>query len=234
VIELSGISRDFEVGSKPVHALRGITLSVADGEYLSIMGPSGSGKSTLLNIIGCLDRPSSGSYRLDGREVARLDERDLTLVRRHKIGFIFQAFHLVPRLTAAENVELPMVFAGIDRAERARRAEQVLSGVGLSERADHRPEQLSGGERQRVAIARAVVLGPSVLLADEPTGNLDRQSGREVLAVLEGMNANGLTLVVVTHDPDIGGRARRLVRLADGEIVEERSSLGAAGAAVSS
>ena len=217
-----------------MHALRGINLSVADGEYLSIMGPSGSGKSTLLNIIGCLDRPSSGSYRLDGREVARLDEQDLTLVRRHKIGFIFQAFHLVPRLTAAENVELPMVFAGIDRAERARRAKRVLSGVGLSERADHRPEQLSGGERQRVAIARAVVLGPSVLLADEPTGNLDRQSGREVLAVLEGMNADGLTLVVVTHDPDIGGRARRLVRLADGEIVEERSSLGAEGAAVSS
>jgi putative ABC transport system ATP-binding protein len=234
VIELSGISRDYEVGSRPVHALRGINLSVADGEYLSIMGPSGSGKSTLLNIIGCLDRPSSGSYRLDGREVARLDEQDLTLVRRHKIGFIFQAFHLVPRLTAAENVELPMVFAGIDRAERARRAKRVLSGVGLSERADHRPEQLSGGERQRVAIARAVVLGPSVLLADEPTGNLDRQSGREVLAVLEGMNADGLTLVVVTHDPDIGGRARRLVRLADGEIVEERSSLGAEGAAVSS
>jgi putative ABC transport system ATP-binding protein len=234
VIELSGISRDYEVGSRPVHALRGINLSVADGEYLSIMGPSGSGKSTLLNIIGCLDRPSSGSYRLDGREVARLDEQDLTLVRRHKIGFIFQAFHLVPRLTAAENVELPMVFAGIDRAERARRAKRVLSGVGLSERADHRPEQLSGGERQRVAIARAVVMGPSVLLADEPTGNLDRQSGREVLAVLEGMNADGLTLVVVTHDPDIGGRARRLVRLADGEIVEERSSLGAEGAAVSS
>ena len=234
MIDLSGISRDYEVGSRPVHALRGINLSVADGEYLSIMGPSGSGKSTLLNIIGCLDRPSSGSYRLDGREVARLDEQDLTLVRRHKIGFIFQAFHLVPRLTAAENVELPMVFAGIDRAERARRAKRVLSGVGLSERADHRPEQLSGGERQRVAIARAVVLGPSVLLADEPTGNLDRQSGREVLAVLEGMNADGLTLVVVTHDPDIGGRARRLVRLADGEIVEERSSLGAEGAAVSS
>ena len=234
MIELSGISRDFEVGSRPVHALRGITLSVADGEYLSIMGPSGSGKSTLLNIIGCLDRPSSGSYRLDGREVASLDEHDLTLVRRHKIGFIFQAFHLVPRLTAAENVELPMVFAGVERAERARRVKQALSGVGLSERAEHRPEQLSGGERQRVAIARAVVLGPSVLLADEPTGNLDRQSGREVLAVLEGMNANGLTLVVVTHDPDIGGRARRLVRLADGEIVEERSSLGAAGAAVSS
>ena len=233
MIELSGISRDFEVGSRPVHALRGITLSVADGEYLSIMGPSGSGKSTLLNIIGCLDRPSSGSYRLDGREVASLDEHDLTLVRRHKIGFIFQAFHLVPRLTAAENVELPMVFAGVERAERARRVKQALSGVGLSERAEHRPEQLSGGERQRVAIARAVVLGPSVLLADEPTGNLDRQSGREVLAVLEGMNANGLTLVIVTHDPDIGGRARRLVRLADGEIVEERSSLGAAGAAVS-
>jgi putative ABC transport system ATP-binding protein len=233
VIELSSISRDFEVGSRPVHALRGINLSVADGEYLSIMGPSGSGKSTLLNIIGCLDRPSSGSYRLDGREVARLDEHDLTLVRRHKIGFIFQAFHLVPRLTAAENVELPMVFAGIERAERARRVKRVLSGVGLSERADHRPEQLSGGERQRVAIARAVVMGPSVLLADEPTGNLDRQSGREVLAVLEGMNADGLTLVVVTHDPDIGSRARRLVRLADGEIVEERSALGAEGAGVS-
>jgi putative ABC transport system ATP-binding protein len=222
VIELSGVTRVFEVGGRPVHALRGIDLVVPDGEYLSVMGPSGSGKSTLLNLLGCLDRPTSGSYRLDGQEVGELDDLALSRIRRHKIGFVFQAFHMVPRLTAKGNVELPMVFAGVAPEERARRAEAALTAVGLRERMDHRPDQLSGGERQRAAIARAVVMGPTLLLADEPTGNLDSVSGGEVFALLEKMNAGGLTLVVVTHDPALGRRARRQVRMADGAIVEER------------
>ena len=222
MIELRDITREYEVGGRPVRALRGVTLTIPDGAYLSIMGPSGSGKSTLPNVIGCLDRPSFGSYRLDGQEVAELDEGALSRIRRYKIGFIFQAFHLVPRLTAAGNVELPMIFAGVDRHERARRVADALRAVGLSDRAHHRPDQLSGGERQRVAIARAVVMGPSVLLADEPTGNLDSVSGREIVQVLEQMNQSGLTLLVVTHDPLIGHRARRLVRLADGAVIEDK------------
>lgn len=222
MIELQNVSRDYEVGGQPVHALQGVTLTVADGDYVSIMGPSGSGKSTLLNIAGCLDRPSAGSYLLDGQEVARLDEGALSRIRRHKIGFIFQAFHLVPRLTAAGNVELPMVFAGIERAERGQRVAKALRAVGLSDRAHHRPDQLSAGQRQRVAIARAVVMGPSVLLADEPTGNLDTVSGGEIVGLLEKMNADGLTLLVVTHDPDIGRKARRRIRLADGAVVEDK------------
>jgi putative ABC transport system ATP-binding protein len=222
VIELRGVTRVFEVGGRPVHALRAIDLVVPDGEYLSVMGPSGSGKSTLLNLVGCLDRPTAGSYRLDGHEVGELDDLALSRIRRHKIGFVFQAFHMVPRLTARGNVELPMVFAGVPPEERARRAEAALSSVGLGERTDHRPDQLSGGERQRAAIARAVVMGPTLLLADEPTGNLDSVSGGEVIALLEDMNAGGLTLVVVTHDATLGRRARRQVRMADGAIVEER------------
>ena len=222
MIELRGLTRVFEVGGRPVHALRGIDLAVADGEYLSVMGPSGSGKSTLLNLLGCLDRPTSGTYRLDGQDVSELDDREMSRVRRHKIGFVFQAFHMVPRLTAKGNVELPMVFAGVPPEERSRRAGAALSSVGLHERMDHRPDQLSGGERQRAAIARAMVMGPSLLLADEPTGNLDSVSGGEVIALLEAMNAGGLTLVVVTHDAVLGGRARRQIRMADGAVVEER------------
>ena len=222
MIELVGITRSFEVGGRPVHALRGIDLVVPDGEYLSVMGPSGSGKSTLLNLLGCLDRPTSGSYRLDGRDVSELDDLDMSRIRRHKIGFVFQAFHMVPRLTAKGNVELPMVFAGVPPEERARRAEAALAAVGLDERLDHRPDQLSGGERQRAAIARAMVMGPTLLLADEPTGNLDSVSGGEVIALLEAMNERGLTLVVVTHDAALGGRARRQVRMADGAVVEDR------------
>jgi putative ABC transport system ATP-binding protein len=221
VIELTGLSRTYLVGDRPVHALRDVTLTVPDGDYLSVMGPSGSGKSTLLNVLGCLDRPDAGSYRLDGREVARLTDAELTLVRRHRIGFVFQTFHLVPRLSALGNVELPMIFAGVEKAERAERAKKALDAVGLSPRAEHRPEQLSGGERQRVAIARAVVMGPSILLADEPTGNLDTASGGEIVRLLESMNTGGLTLVVVTHAPAIGGRARHRVRLVDGAVVEE-------------
>jgi len=221
VIELEGLSRTYVVGGRPVHALRDVTLAFPGGDYVSVMGPSGSGKSTLLNVLGCLDRPDSGSYRLDRREVARLSEAELTLLRRHRIGFVFQTFHLVPRLTALGNVELPMVFAGVERSERTERAKKALDAVGLTPRAEHRPEQLSGGERQRVAMARAVVMGPSILLADEPTGNLDTASGAEIVKLLESMNAGGLTLVVVSHDPAIGGRARHRVRLVDGAVAEE-------------
>lgn len=219
MIALAGIARTFQVGGRPVRALRDLTLRIDPGEYLSIMGPSGSGKSTLLNILGCLDRPTAGSYKFEGRETANLDEIDLSLIRRHKIGFVFQFFHLVPRLTAAENVELPMIFASVDPAERRERAAAALAAVGLLPRAGHRPDQLSGGERQRVAIARATVLSPAILLADEPTGNLDSGSGGEIIHLLESMNARGLTLVIVTHDPLIGGRARRRIRLADGLLV---------------
>ena len=219
MISLSGITRTYEVGGRPVYALRAIDLEVPDGDYLSIMGPSGSGKSTLLNILGCLDRPTSGSYRLDGREVSGLSDQELALVRRHKIGFVFQVFHLVPRLTALDNVALPLLFAGKSPRERTDRASRAIAAVGLSDRAGHRPDQLSGGERQRVAIARATVMGPSILLADEPTGNLDTKSGREVIELIERMNAAGLTLIVVTHDPSIGSRSRRQLRLVDGAAV---------------
>lgn len=222
MIELAALDRTFLVGGRPVHALRAIDLKIASGEYVSIMGASGSGKSTLLNILGCLDRPTAGSYRIGGQETAKLEESELSRLRRHQIGFVFQFFHLVPRLTAAANVELPMVFAGIPPQERAARASQVLETVGLSARANHRPDQLSGGEQQRVAIARAVVMNPALLLADEPTGNLDSASGREIVSLIEGMNERGLTLIVVTHDPQIGGRARRQIHLSDGRIVADR------------
>jgi putative ABC transport system ATP-binding protein len=219
MIRLQGISRTFEVGGEPVHALVDVDEAIAAGDYLAIMGPSGSGKSTLLHILGCLDRPDRGTYELLGRDVSRLDESELSLVRRHTIGFVFQFFHLVPRLTALENVELPMVFAGLEPRERRDRAMARLRAVGLEPRAPHRPDQLSGGERQRVALARATVLDPKVVLADEPTGNLDTASGRHVLELLEQMNAQGLTLVVVTHDPAVARRARRLLVLHDGRIV---------------
>jgi putative ABC transport system ATP-binding protein len=227
VITLVGVSRTFLVGGRPVHALRGINLAIARGEYVSIMGPSGSGKSTLLNVLGCLDRPDAGSYRLQDQETAQMNETELSRVRRFQIGFVFQSFHLIPRLTAAENVELPMVFAGVEPEERRRRIARSLEAVGLTSRADHRPDQLSGGERQRVAIARAVVMEPAILLADEPTGNLDSASGREIVQLIEQMNARGLTLIVVTHDPDIGGRAHRRIRLADGQVVADEATSSA-------
>ena len=221
MIELETIERDFVVGDSVVRALHGVSLTIPDGDYCSIMGPSGSGKSTLLNILGCLDRPTSGTYRLDGVDVASLDDDGLSAIRGHRIGFVFQFYHLVPRLTAAANVELPMIFAGVERRERAERVSRALASVGLTARARHLSEQLSGGERQRVALARAVVMGPSILLADEPTGNLDSAAGAEIVALLEGMNARGLTLIVVTHDPDVGRRARHRLRLVDGAIAEE-------------
>jgi putative ABC transport system ATP-binding protein len=227
VIALRDLTRHFRVGEGIVRALQGVTLDIPDGDYAAIMGPSGSGKSTLLHILGCLDRPTSGSYALDGREVGTLPERDLAEVRGRRIGFVFQFFHLVPRLSAAGNVELPMILAGVPPTERRARAAKALAAVGLTERADHRPDQLSGGQRQRVAIARATVMGPSILLADEPTGNLDRASGAEIVDLLERMNAAGLTLVVVTHDPEIGGRARRVIRLVDGRVAYDGPPAGA-------
>jgi putative ABC transport system ATP-binding protein len=231
MIALRGVGRDYQVGSESVHALRDVDLVIEDGEYVAIMGPSGSGKSTLLNVLGCLDRPTSGAYLLDGRDVGSLADRDLSQIRAHTIGFVFQSFHLVPRLTAAGNVELPLVFAGAPPAERRARVDAALAAVGLSGRAHHLPDQLSGGERQRVAIARAIVMEPSILLADEPTGNLDRTSGRDIVALLESLNAHGLTLLVVTHDPDLGRRARRLVRLVDGAVAtDERAPAGSSAA----
>jgi len=218
VIELVGLSRHFRVGDQIVRALQDVNLTVPGGDYLALMGPSGSGKSTLLHILGCLDRPTAGTYVLDGREVGSLPESALAEVRSRKIGFVFQFFHLVPRLTAAGNVELPMVLAGIRPAERRERVAAALKSVGLTDRAAHRPDQLSGGQRQRVAIARATVMGPSILLADEPTGNLDRASGHEIIELIESMNRAGLTLVVVTHDPEVGQRARHILKLVDGRI----------------
>jgi putative ABC transport system ATP-binding protein len=219
VIRLEHVVRVFAVGETEVCALDDVSEHVRSGEHVAIMGPSGSGKSTLLNVIGCLDRPTAGRYVLDGREVSGLDDGELTIVRRHLIGFVFQSFHLVPRLTATENVELPMVFAGVARDERRRRVAAELAGVGLGARAHHRPEQLSGGERQRVAIARAMVMRPRVLLADEPTGNLDTRSGQQVLDLLDRLQAGGLTLIVVTHDPNVARRADRVILMTDGRIV---------------
>jgi putative ABC transport system ATP-binding protein len=221
VIELRGLTRHFRVGDQTVQALQDVSLVIPDGDYLALMGPSGSGKSTLLHLLGCLDRPNSGSYILDGREVGSLPEGELAEIRSRKIGFVFQFFHLVPRLTAAGNVELPMILAGIRPAERRARVAKALAAVGLTDRASHRPDQLSGGQRQRVAIARATVMGPSILLADEPTGNLDRASGREIIELIERMNRDGLTVVVVTHDPEVGGRARHILKLVDGRIASD-------------
>ena len=224
MIRLEGVSRVFELGEHKVNALVDITEEINAGAYVAIMGPSGSGKSTLLNILGCLDRPTSGDYSLEGRNVSGLRDDELAQVRRHKIGFVFQEMHLVPRLTAASNVELPMVFAGIPRSERRRRVREALHAVGLEERATHRPDQLSGGERQRVAIARATIMGPKLLLADEPTGNLDSASGSQVLDVLERMHQEGITIVLVTHDPTVASRADRVLVFADGRIVRRASS----------
>ncbi len=224
MIRLEGIERAYRVGGQLVRALAGVDLEIAAGEYVSVMGPSGSGKSTLLHILGLLDRPTAGRHLLDGRDVTGLDEEARACLRRETIGFVFQFFHLVPRLNALENVELPMQIAGLAPAERRARAEAALAAVGLADRARHRPDQLSGGQRQRVAIARATVMRPRLILADEPTGNLDRASGREVVELLERMHRErGITLVVVTHDPELGGRARRRLHMRDGRIREEES-----------
>ncbi|HHH39721.1 MAG TPA: ABC transporter ATP-binding protein [Sedimenticola sp.] len=221
MIELQAIRRDFRVGDQVVHALDAIDLEIGAGEYLSIMGPSGSGKSTLLNLIGLLDRPDSGRYRLDGRDVTALNDATQARLRNREIGFVFQMFHLVPRLTAAENVELPLMLAGMPPEQRRPLVERALAGMHLSQRRHHRPEQLSGGQRQRVAIARATVTRPRILLADEPTGNLDHQSGEGVIAILEQLWEQGITLIVVTHDRQLGGRAPRRLQMRDGRIRAE-------------
>ncbi|MEW5904358.1 MAG: ABC transporter ATP-binding protein [Pseudomonadota bacterium] len=226
MIELQNVCRTFIVGDQRVAALRDVNMSVGAGEYISIMGPSGSGKSTMLNMLGLLDRPTSGIYLLDGGNVTELSDEQQARVRREKIGFVFQSFHLVPRLTAAQNVELPMVLAGVPPEERKQRVASLIQSYGLAERADHRPDQLSGGQRQRVAIARATVMNPAVLLADEPTGNLDHATGQEVLRLLEGLLAQGITLVLVTHDADIGARAQRQIRMLDGRIQSDERRSG--------
>jgi len=220
MIELEEVSRSYRVGDEPLLALKGVSARVLAGESVAVMGPSGSGKSTLLNILGCLDRPTSGRYCLRGREVGALPTEELSEVRRHEIGFVFQSFHLVARLTAAENVALPMVLAGVPEDERRTRVADALEAVGLSGRVGHRPNELSGGECQRVAIARATVMKPRILLADEPTGNLDSVNGEQILRLLEAMNRAGLTLVVVTHDPNVGRRSDHVLILRDGEIVQ--------------
>jgi len=227
MIELRGVSRHFQVGDQLVRALDEVAITIEGGEYVSIMGPSGSGKSTLLNVIGLLDRPTAGQYVLDGRETTSLNDDELAHVRARKIGFIFQSFHLVPRLTAFENVELPMVLASIAPAERRERTQAVLASLNLTDRGHHRPDQLSGGQRQRVAIARAMVMQPTVLLADEPTGNLDHVSGAEVLAALEALNVRGITLLVVTHDEEVAARSRRHIRMRDGRVVTDERAGGA-------
>ncbi len=221
MIEFTDVSRLFTVGDQEVAALRNVNLKLEAGEYVSIMGPSGSGKSTLLNLIGLLDRPTSGTYRLDGQDVTTLGDAQQAQVRSEKIGFVFQFFHLVPRLTAAMNIELPLILAGIPAAERKERVASLLENFGLADRADHRPDQLSGGQRQRVAIARATSMHPAVLLADEPTGNLDQATGKEVLNLLEQLMEQGVTLIMVTHDPNIGQRAARQLHMVDGQIVSD-------------
>jgi len=221
MIALTAISRIFTMGDQEVRALNNINLTIAPGAYVSVMGPSGSGKSTLLNLIGLLDQPTSGTYLLENIDVTSLSETDQARVRRERIGFIFQSFHLIPRLTAAENIELPLILDGIPSAERKKRVRAILQQTNLLERADHRPSELSGGQRQRVAIARATILNPAVLLADEPTGNLDHKTGAEVIALLENLHHQGTTIITVTHDREIGARAHRKIQMRDGEVVSD-------------
>ncbi len=218
LIELCGIERTFHLGDSDVHALTALDLSITAGEYLAVMGPSGSGKSTLLNLLGLLDSPDAGTYRLEGRDVTTLSAEEQARVRSQRIGFVFQSFHLVPRLTAFENIALPMTLAGIPARDRTLRVARALQDFGLENRADHRPDQLSGGQRQRVALARATIMQPALILADEPTGNLDRQTGEEVVRLLEELNGRGVTLVVVTHDQGLGARARRRIMMEDGRL----------------
>lgn len=218
MIRLEEIHRDFQVGDQVVHALDDINLEIRQGEYVSVMGPSGSGKSTLLNLIGLLDHPTSGQYFLNERNVTELDEEEESLTRNQQIGFVFQAFHLVPRLTAAQNIELPLILSGVNPDKRTELVDQALSAMHLQDRAHHRPEQLSGGQRQRVAIARATVTEPSVLLTDEPTGNLDQHSGLDVMETLEALNHRNITLIIVTHDETLGARSNRSIRMLDGRI----------------
>ena len=224
MINLENLCRHFEVGNQVVRALDEVDLVINKKEYVSIMGVSGSGKSTLLNILGLLDTPTSGDYVLSGINTSKMNDDEMAHIRSTKIGFVFQSFHLIPRLTAAENVEMPMVLSGLDPKERQEKVESALARVSLTDRSDHRPEQLSGGQRQRVAIARSIVMEPDVLLADEPTGNLDSSSSKEIIKLIEELNQGGLTLVVVTHDKDLGRRSNRLIELLDGKIINDNQN----------
>ena len=224
MIHLENLCRHFEVGNQIVRALDEVDLEINKKEYVSIMGVSGSGKSTLLNILGLLDTPTAGSYVLSGVSTSTMNDDEMAHIRATKIGFIFQSFHLIPRLTAAENVEMPMILSGLNSKERKEKVDNALARVSLTDRSDHRPEQLSGGQRQRVAIARSIVMEPDVLLADEPTGNLDSTSSKEIIKLIEELNKGGLTLIVVTHDTDIGSRSERLIELLDGKIVKDKKN----------
>jgi putative ABC transport system ATP-binding protein len=222
VLDVRQVTKVYGTGETTVHALRGISIIVEQSDYVAIMGASGSGKSTLMNILGCLDVPSTGRYLLDGTDVGSLEERQLSILRNRKIGFIFQSFNLIPRMTALANVELPLAYGGVKGAARRRRALAALDQVGLADRVGHEPNELSGGQQQRVAVARALVTAPSLLLADEPTGNLDTTSTQDVLAVLDRLSLHGRTIVVITHEDDVATHAKRVVRLVDGQIVEDR------------
>ncbi len=218
LIRLIEICRSYDMGSETIHALRGVSLDIARGEYVAIMGPSGSGKSTLMNVLGCLDTPTSGTYELNGHQVAEMDDDELADIRNREIGFVFQTFNLLPRSTALRNVELPLVYAGTDPEERREIALNALRDVGLAARVGHRPNEMSGGQRQRVAIARALVNRPSILLADEPTGNLDSRTGEEILELFENLAAKGNTLIIVTHEEEVARHARRIIRIRDGLV----------------
>lgn len=218
VIEIRGIIRDFQLGQETVHVLKGIDLDIERGEYVAIMGPSGSGKSTLMNLLGCLDTPTAGSYILNGNDVSQMSDDELAEIRNKEIGFVFQTFNLLPRTTALDNVALPMVYAGMSKSDRNKRAEEVLTDVGLADRMDHKPNQLSGGQRQRVAVGRALVNKPSIILADEPTGNLDTKTGYEIMNLFDDIHKAGNTVIMVTHEEDIAAHAKRVIRLRDGVV----------------
>lgn len=218
IIKIRNIIRDFQLGQETVHVLKNIDLDIEKGEYVAIMGPSGSGKSTLMNLIGCLDTPTSGTYILNGNDVSQMSDNELAEIRNKEIGFVFQTFNLLPRTTALDNVALPMVYAGVSKKDRTERAIEVLNDVGLSDRMDHRPNQLSGGQRQRVAVGRALINKPSIILADEPTGNLDSKTGMEIMTLFENIHKAGNTIIVVTHEEEIASHAQRIIRLRDGMI----------------